>query len=75
MYKDRKKIIVQCKHYQNAIPVSYVRELNGLKEDFNADELIMVASSGLTSDGYEFLKNKPYYKEMNLDDIMEIAAD
>lgn len=74
MFKDKKKIIVQCKHFINPVSVSYVRELNGLKEDFQADELIMVASSGLTRDGYEFLKNKPYYKEMNLQAIMEMAS-
>ena len=74
MFKDKKKIIVQSKHFINPVSVSYVRELNGLKEDFQADELIMVASSGLTRDGYEFSKNKPYYKEMNLQAIMEMAS-
>ena len=75
MYRDKKKILVQCKHYKNTIPVSYLRELNGLKEDFKADELIMVASSGISKDGYEFIENKPYYSILDLEDIMKLGLD
>ena len=54
------KYIVQCKHYQSPIPVNFVRELNGIMDDFGADKAIMVASSGATQQAQEFLSNKPY---------------
>ena len=70
MYKDRKKIIVQCKHYSQPVGVSVARELNGLKGDFKADELVLVASSGVTKSGREFIENKPYFKIFDLEDII-----
>ena len=57
MHKDKDRIIVQCKHYQQPVGVSVVRELNGLKDDFKADKLILVASSGVTKSAEDFIKN------------------
>lgn len=73
MYKDGKKIIAQCKHYSNPVGVSIARELNGLKEDFKADNLILIASSGVTKSCSDFLKNKPYFKIVDLEDIIRMG--
>ena len=73
MYKDGKKIIVQCKHYAAPVSVSVARELNGLKDDFRADELILVASSGVTKSCTDFIKNKPYFKILDLEDIIRMG--
>lgn len=71
--KDGYCAIVQCKHYQNPVPPEPVRALWGCKDDFNADEVIMVASSGLTDMSAKFVQNKPDYKVMNLDDIIRMS--
>lgn len=73
LWKDDMKTIVQCKHYKAPIPVAYVRELNGVREDYRAQKVIMVASSGCTSQGYQFIENKPYYTILELDDIIEMG--
>ena len=73
MYKDGKKIVVQCKHYSHPIPVAVARELNGIKEDFGADELIIIASSGATKACYDFIKNKPYFRILDLEDIIRMG--
>ncbi len=65
--------IVQCKHYQNPVPPEPVRALWGCKDDFGADEVIMVASSGLTEASAKFVQNKPNYKVLNLDDIIRMS--
>ena len=73
LWKDDMKTIVQCKHYSAPIQVGFVRELNGVREDYRAQRVIMVASSGCTSQGYQFIKNKPYYTILDLDDIIEMG--
>lgn len=73
MYKDGLKYIVQCKHYRNTLPVEPVRALNGVREDFKANILIIVASSGLTKAGYEFIENKPYIEVLTLDDLIAMG--
>lgn len=73
MYKDGKKIIAQCKHYTSPVAVSVARELNGIKEDFKADKLILVASSGVTDSCKDFIKNKPYFKILDLEDIIRMG--
>ena len=74
MYKNKKKIIVQCKHYKdNASPES-VRALWGVKEVFNADDVIMVASSGVSKGSLNFIDiHKPYYTLYTLRDIINFA--
>lgn len=71
--KDGYCAIVQCKHYQNPVPPEPVRALYGCKSDFGADEVIMVASSGLTDMSAKFVQNKPDYKVLNLDDIIRMS--
>lgn len=73
MSKEGKKTIVQCKHYQYPVGVSVARELNGLKDDFGADELIIIASSGVTNSCNEFVANKPYFKIMDLEDVIKMG--
>ena len=74
LWKDGKKIICQCKHYQAPLGPEPVRALYGVKEDFRADEVLMIASSGLTSSSQDFIKNKSCYKAMSLKDIMKMAS-
>lgn len=71
--KDGYKAIVQCKHHQYPLSPEPVRALWGIKDDWGADEVIMVASSGLTSSSAEFVRNKPNYKVLNLDDIIRMS--
>lgn len=73
MYKDNNKYAVQCKHYKNQVPVETMRALNGVKQDFGADILVMVASSGVTKAGHEFTESKPYIKVYTLDDIIQMG--
>ena len=73
LHKDDKKTIVQCKHYRGPVSVSVARELNGLKDDFKADELILIASSGVTKSCKDFIKNKPYFKILDLEDIIRMG--
>lgn len=73
LYKDDEKYAVQCKHWRNPVPVNCMRELKGVQEDLGADKLIMVASSGVTSDAKDYVSNKPYYKVLTLDDIIRLA--
>lgn len=71
--KENYKAIVQCKHHHNPLSPEPVRALWGIKDDWSADEVIMVASSGLTSASVEFVRNKPNYKVLNLDDIIRMS--
>ena len=71
--KDGKTTIVQCKHYQSPVPPEPIRALWGCKDDFGADEVILVASSGITDAGAKFVHNKPNFKIMNLDDIIILS--
>jgi hypothetical protein len=73
MYKNGKKIIVQSKHYTKPVGVSVARELNGIKDDFGADELFLIASSGITESCREFIMNKPYFKIFDLEDIIRMG--
>lgn len=71
--KDGYCAIVQCKHHQHPLSPEPVRALWGIKDDWGADEVIMVASSGLTSASAEFVRNKPNYKVLNLNDIIRMS--
>jgi hypothetical protein len=73
MYKNGKKIIAQSKHYKSPVGVSVARELNGLKDDFKADELLLIASSGATKATLDFIKNKPYFKILDLEDVIRMG--
>ena len=67
------KAIVQCKHHQSPLSPEPVRALWGCKDDFGADEVILVASSGITQAGADFISNKPNFKVLNLDDIIRMS--
>jgi len=71
--KDNYKAIVQCKHHHYPLSPEPVRALWGIKDDWGADEVIMVTSSGLTSVSAEFVRNKPNYKVYNLEDIIQMS--
>lgn len=71
--KENYKAIVQCKHHHNPLSPEPLRALWGIKDDWGADEVIMVASPGLTSASAEFVRNKPNYKVLNLDDIIKMS--
>ena len=75
MYKGNCKYAVQCKHYQSEVSVDVLRALNGVKQDFGADVLILVASSGITKAGWDFVQNKPYIKILTLKDIMNMGLN
>ena len=61
MYKDKRKYIVQCKHYTSEVGPEVARALWGVREDFKADEVILVASSGVTRAVSKFVDNKPNF--------------
>ena len=75
MYKDKKKIIVQCKHYSSPVAPEVLRALWGVKDDFRADETILVASSGVTRASWDFINNKPQFKVVDLQELMKLAGD
>lgn len=73
LYKNDLKYIVQCKHYQNPLGPEPVRALWGVKDDFGADKVVMVASSGLTSSANSFISNKRDFELYNLEDIISMG--
>lgn len=74
MYKDGLKYILQCKHYRKRLGPEAVRSLYGVKEQFKADRLIMVASSGLTPASQDFISRySSIYKAYNLQDIIRMS--
>lgn len=76
MYKNNLKYIVQCKRY-NDHPVTpqELRALWGVKDDFNADIVMMVTTSTITDTGREFVSNKPNFKVLILDDIIRLSKN
>ena len=73
LYKDNLKYIVQCKHYKNPVAPEPVRALWGVREDFSADKVILVASSGITSQSKKYVKNKPSFIVLTLEDIIRMG--
>jgi hypothetical protein len=73
LYKNDLKYIVQCKHYQSPLGPEPVRALWGVKDDFGADKVIMVASSGLTSSAYSFISNKKDFELFDLENIIRMG--
>ena len=71
--KEGYRGIIQCKHYKNPVPPEPIRALWGCKDDFGADEVILVASSGITQAGADFVSNKPNFVVLNLDDIIKMS--
>ena len=74
MYFNKKKIVVQCKHYKTQAAPESVRALWGIKDEFNADEVILVASSGVSKQSFKFInKRTPLYTLYTLQDIINMA--
>ena len=69
---------VQCKHYTGKVGAKEVRELWGVKDYFKLnnevhklDGVIMVALSGVSNAGYEFISRFQEYELWTIDTIME----
>lgn len=73
MYRDGEKTIVQCKHYKAMVGPVEMRALWGVKDDFGADRVIMIASSGVTSSSLNFIRNKANFSVLKLDDIIKMG--
>ena len=74
MHKNGLKYIVQCKHYKRPLGPEAVRSLYGVKEIFDADKLVMVASKGLTPASKEFIQlYKDVYIAYDLQDIIRMS--
>ncbi len=71
--KDNCNIIVQCKQYTHPVPPEPIRALWGIKDDFGADKVILIATNGITSSGKRFINNKPEYIVYTLDDIVKMS--
>lgn len=74
MYFKKKKIIVQCKHYKETASPETVRALWGVRDEFNADEVILVASSGVSQPSLNFIKRRRNYTLYTLQDIIRMAT-
>lgn len=72
--KDGMKSIVQCKHYSNPVSIEPIRALWGCMNDFSANQAIFVATSGYTPGCYDFVRNKPNYRLLTLDDIAQMGS-
>ena len=76
MYYKKRKIIVQCKHYKAQASPEAVRALWGIRDEFKADAVIMVASSGVSKLSLKFInKRKPLYTLYTLPDIINMATN
>lgn len=59
MWKDGKKIVVQCKAHRDPVGPSVIRELYGSMFHAEAQEAKLVACGGFTQGVYTFAKGKP----------------
>lgn len=76
MQKNNLKYIVQCKRYSNhPVTPQELRALWGVKDDFNADIVMMVTTSTITDTGRNFVSNKPNFKVLVLDDIIRLSKN
>lgn len=73
--KNSINIIVQCKQYTNPVPPEPIRALWGVKDDFGADKVFLIATNGITAGGEKFIQNKPEFIVYTLDDIVEMSND
>lgn len=69
---------VQCKHYKSKVGAKEIRELWGVKDYFKLNNkvirlngVILVAFSGVTQNGYEFIRQFPDYELWTIDTILE----
>lgn len=75
MFRNKKKYVVQCKHYKEPTSPESVRALWGIKDEFKADEVILVASSGVSKQSLNFIKKKSGYTLYTLPDIIKLATN
>jgi len=76
--KDNVIKCVQCKHYSenNTVKIGDIRALWGVKEDFNAESVIMVTTGKISKEGIEFIKKrKPNYELWTIDTIIAKAKE
>lgn len=68
---------IQCKRYRDKVGVKAVRELWGSKDGYNCkiDQVILVALSGITRSGQEFIKNIPEYELWTIDVVLNKAQE
>ena len=71
--KNGRKIIAQCKHYSSAVGPEVPRALWGVREDFKADGVMLIASSGITQTSKDFISNKPTFEVLDLEDLISIG--
>lgn len=73
MYKNNLKYIVQCKRYKGhkATPQE-VRALWGVKDEFKADKVILVATDGVSQKSLEYINKRPDYQLLTIDDIVSL---
>ena len=71
--KDKKKVIVQCKHYSSAVAPEVLRALWGVREDFRTEHVMLIASSGISKSSKDFIKNKPTFKVLDLEDLIRLG--
>lgn len=73
MYKNNLKYIVQCKLYRGhkATPQE-VRALWGVKDEFNADKVILIATDGVSQKSMEYIDKRPDYELLTIDDIIRL---
>jgi hypothetical protein len=71
VFKDGKKIIVQCKAHQKPVGPHVIRDLYGTLASSKADEAILASISGFTSGVREYALGKPIYL-VSLEDIIRM---
>jgi len=59
-FKNKKiTAIVQCKRYENsAVTIKVIREMYGLKHEYNVDEVYVVTTSRFTKECHPFARDK-----------------
>ena len=63
---------MQCKAHLQSVGPEPVRALWGVKDDFKADEVILIAYSGVTSSARDFARKKNY-KILDINDIINLC--
>lgn len=70
--KGRKTVIVQCKHWQDNVGVSIIREMFGVMHAERASEVHIVTSTGFTPDALAFGDRQKRIKLIGPEDIIAL---
>ncbi len=74
--KNGKKTIIQCKNIKDNVRIDEFYALDYCKNKYNADNTIMIASSGVCDDAFKLAESFGYdCKIMNLDDVIKYADE